>query len=113
MASVNGIDNLQMNIHQIGNTIGWSILFNISVSGILIRSHPATPIMHSIIGFIILAIMLASILQILIPFGMNVSVPKNSVLLEIHAIIGLIFIGAVTMLVFGGVFAKMKQENPN
>jgi hypothetical protein len=65
-------DNYQMNVHQFGMTVTWSILFNISVLCAILKHRKAAQISHSILSFMMLISTYVFILYFLVPFGFNI-----------------------------------------
>ena len=65
-------DNFQMNVHQFGQTVTWSILFNISILCAILRHRKASIIIHAILSCMIMLMTYFFILYLLIPFGFNI-----------------------------------------
>lgn len=66
--------NYQVNVHQCGQTIAWSLLLNVSIIAAILRQDKIALIMHLVAGWAILITTYTMILQFLIPLGFNVSV---------------------------------------
>lgn len=95
-------------IHQIGNTLAWSGLLNVSLLFIHTRHHRHSLLVHSIMGWIIFALTYIDILIILIPFGLDVTMANSSILLVIHSILGFCMMGFVVLQVTGGVLIRLQ-----
>jgi hypothetical protein len=102
---------LTSNIHQIGQTIAWSVLLNISVVAINLKHKGFSLPLHSILGWVILALTYIDILVFLIPLGFNLSVVNSGTLLYVHGIIGLCMIAFVVMQLAGGVLIRLQLGN--
>ena len=94
-------------VHNICNSVAWSILFNISVFLSLFKFSRVAAWMHMILGFIILLLTLFAILWLLIQYSFNLSVAEVGGLLFAHGILGLCMIGFAIIQVAGGLFAKL------
>lgn len=104
------------NIHQIGNTLAWSVCFNIAVVTINLKYRQNALLLHSLLGWGMLALTYFDILLLLIPNGFNVTPAQgNPVLLFIHGILGLCMMAFVVGQASGGVIIRMQldKETPN
>lgn len=99
---------ISSNIHQIGNTLAWSGLLNVSLLFIHTRHHRHSLLLHSVMGWIIFALTYIDILIILIPFGFDVTVANSGVLMVVHAIGGFCMMGFVVLQVVGGVLIRLQ-----
>jgi hypothetical protein len=103
---------LETNIHQIGNTVAWCLLLDISIVAIHLKHNQHSLVVHSILGWVIFALTYVDILLLLIPNGFNVTVARNnSVLLFIHGILGLCMMAFVVVQVAGGVLIRLQLGN--
>lgn len=99
------------NIHQIGQTLAWSVLFNVAVLSINLRHKHYAANLHSLLGWCILLLTYIDILIFLIPNGFNITIQGDSLLLYIHGIIGLCLMGFVVLQVSGGVLIRMQLSD--
>lgn len=66
-------DGYQSNIHALGMTAAWSLLFNITVLCGALRFDKAAALAHTIFGWIIFIMTFTFILYLLAPYGFNLS----------------------------------------
>lgn len=104
-------DNYQLNVHQFGMTVTWSLLFNVSVFCAILRHSKTAQISHSILSFMILISTYVFILYFLVPFGFNIVISQTSVLMYVHGVLGCALLGLVALQVTGGVLARFWQLN--
>jgi len=103
--------NLETNIHQIGNTLAWSVLLNISLLAVNTRYHHLSLLVHSLMGWAILVITYTDILLLLIPNGLNTYAAGYGVLVFVHAILGLCMMAFIVLQVAGGVLIRLQLGN--
>lgn len=99
------------NIHQIGQTLAWSVLFNVAVLFINLRHKHYAANLHSLLGWCMLLLTYIDILIFLIPNGFNITIQGDSLLLYIHGIIGLCLMVFVVLQVSGGVLIRMQLSD--
>jgi hypothetical protein len=96
------------NVHQIGNTLAWCFFYDIAVVLINMRYIKSATNAHALLGWCMLILTYIDILIFLIPNGYNISVANNSLLLEIHGIIGLCMMAFVVLQVTGGIIIRLQ-----
>ena len=64
--------NYQQNAHQMGLTVAWSLILNISVIAAVLKYDKRLVAVHALFGWIILILTYVMILILLIPYGFNV-----------------------------------------
>lgn len=102
---------VSITIHQIGQTLAWSVLFNVTVLFINLRHKHFATNLHSLLGWCMLLLTYIDILIFLIPYGFNISIQNDSLLLYIHGVIGLCMLGFVVLQVVGGVLIRMQLSD--
>lgn len=103
--------NLQINIHQIGQTVTWVILYDISIICACLNHKKSTAIVHSLLGWAILLMTYSLILLYLIPYGFFATQSGQPILLSIHGVIGLCLMAFVVIQVSIGVFSRLYLQN--
>lgn len=93
------------NVHQIGNTVAWSIILNVAILCAALRHDRLAALAHAIFGFIILILTFICVLFMLSLYGFN----ANTLGWEYyaHGILGLLLLGFITIQVAGGITYKL------
>jgi hypothetical protein len=63
--------NYQQNVHQVGQTVAWSLIFNVAVIAAALRYDKVAALGHSIFGILVLVLTYTFVLYYLIPLGFN------------------------------------------
>ena len=105
-----GASNSQILVHEVGQSVTWEILLNITVIMALIKHSWSAAFLHMVIGFCMLFLTYFFILWFLIPFGFIQS-QKAVAVYYIHAIIGCAMLGFIVLLVLSGLFTKYAKES--
>lgn len=92
------------NVHQIGNTVAWSIILNLAVLCAALRYDRLAALAHAIFGFIILILTYVCVLFLLSIYGFNANTlgPEYYA----HGILGLMLLVFVVLQAAGGVAYK-------
>jgi hypothetical protein len=98
-------------VHQIGNTLAWSFLYNFAVLFALLKYRKTAMILHTILGIVIMIMTYIFVLYFLVPFGFNQSIASDGILNYIHGVIGCALLGILVLQVGGGLFARFNQLN--
>lgn len=91
----------------------WSILFNIAAVSSLFRFNIKATYLHSILGFIILALTYFAILLLLVPLGFNMKLDEVGTLMFILGLLGMCMLGFVLIQAGGGLIIKFYTRNIN
>ena len=102
--------NYQQNVHQIGQTIAWSVLLNFMIISINLRFYKKGFLTHALLGYTILLLTYTFIIYFLAPYGFNINTNNFPLLLYIHAIIGCALLAFVALEVIGGILSKMTED---
>ena len=62
----------QINVHQMGLTVAWSLILNISVIAAVLKYDKRLVAVHALFGWIILILTYVIIFFLLFPYGFNV-----------------------------------------
>lgn len=100
--------NYQQNVHQIGNTVAWSIILNIGIVCGALRFDRVAAAAHLTFGIIILVMTYVFVFYLISPYGFNANI-VGGWWFYAHGIIGCMLIGFVTLQVAGGLLAKFGQ----
>jgi len=105
-----GPTNRQILIHEVGLSITWEILLNITVIMAILKHSWSAAFLHMAIGFCMLGLTYFFILWFLSPFGFIQS-QKEELVYYLHAIIGCAMLGFILMLVSSGMFTKYGKDS--
>jgi len=98
-------------VHNICNSVAWSVLFNFSVFLVQFKHSPMAMYFHNILGILILLLTYFGILWILIPTGFNLTVADSDLFMFIHGILGLCIMGLMIIQAGGGLVIKYYLRN--
>lgn len=104
-----GPSNYQIYVHEIGNSVAWEILLNITVILALLKHSWSAAFLHMAIGFIMLFLTYFFILWFLIPFGFIQS-QEAVFVYYLHAIVGCAMLGFVVLIVASGLFTRFAKD---
>jgi hypothetical protein len=99
--------NYQQNVHQIGNTIAWSIILNVSIVCGALRYDRVAAAAHLLFGIIILVMTYIFVFYLLGQYGFN----ANSLgwWYYAHGILGCMMIAFVLIQVILGLASRFLQ----
>lgn len=104
-----GPTNGQILVHQVGNSVTWEILLNITVVLALLKHSWSAAFLHMAIGIVMLFLTYFFILWFLAPFGFIQS--QEAVLVYyLHAIIGCAMLGFVVIIAASGLFTRYARN---
>jgi hypothetical protein len=105
-----GPTNYQILVHQVGQSVTWEILLNISVIMALIKHSRSAAFLHMVLGICICCMIYFFVLWFLAPFGFIQS--QEAVLVYyLHAIIGCALLGFLILLVCSGLFNRYCKDS--
>lgn len=105
-----GPTNSQILVHEVGQSVAWEILLNVSIILALLKYSGSAAFLHMVIGICMFFMTYFFVLWYLIPFGFIQS--QEAVLVYyIHAIIGCGMLGFIVLLVGSGLFTRYSVDS--
>jgi inner membrane protein involved in colicin E2 resistance len=99
-----------MNTHEIGFTVAWCVIFNVSVISAMLNNYKYAIYVHIVCGTLQFITTFTLSLILLAPYGFDVTVLEDGYLLYVHAILGFILMVAVAFQTASGYYQKLIQK---